>query len=165
PAVEKVPADHADGHRRSMGCLAENLITGLELGGFELQQLLARADELKRGRAEGLGRDSLTGRNIGLIFEMPSTRTRISFEVGVNELGGSPIVLRGDEMQLSRGESIADTARVLSRYLDAIVIRSGNHEAVAELAAEASIPVINALTPLHHPCQALADLQTLKERF
>lgn len=148
-----------------MRSLAENFITGLELGGFELQQLLARADELKRGRAERVGRDSLAGRNIGLIFEMPSTRTRISFEVGVNELGGHPIVLRGDEMQLSRGESIADTARVLSRYLDAIVIRSGNHEAVVELAAEASIPVVNALTPVHHPCQALADLQTLKERF
>src|SRR5690606_2167279 len=103
--------------------------------------------------------------NVGLICEMPSTRTRISFEVGVNELGGSPIVLRGDEMQLSRGESIRDTAQVLSRYLDAIVIRSGSHEAVAELAAEASIPVVNALTPLHHPCQALADLQTLRERF
>lgn len=145
--------------------MAENFITGLELGGFELSQLLARADELKRGRAERVGGDSLAGRNIGLIFEMPSTRTRISFEVGVNELGGHPIVLRGDEMQLSRGESIADTARVLSRYLDAIVIRSGNHEAVAELAAEATIPVVNALTPLHHPCQALADLQTMREHF
>jgi ornithine carbamoyltransferase len=145
--------------------LAENFITGLELGGFELAQLLARADELKRGRAERVGSEALAGRSIGLIFEMPSTRTRISFEVGVSELGGTPIVLRGDEMQLSRGESIGDTARVLSRYLDAIVIRSGDHDAVVELAAEASIPVVNALTPLHHPCQALADFQTLRERF
>ncbi len=142
-----------------------HFITGEELGGFELQQLLARADELKQGRSARLGSDSLAGRSIGLVFEMPSTRTRISFEVGVAELGGTPIVLRGDEMQLSRGESIGDTARVLSRYLDAIVIRSGSHEAVAELAREASIPVINALTPLHHPCQALADLQTMRERF
>ena len=81
------------------------------------------------------------------------------------ELGATPIVLRGDELQLSRGESIGDTARVLSRYVDAIVIRSGSHEAVAELAAEAEVPVVNALTPRHHPCQALADLLTLRERF
>ncbi len=106
----------------------------------------------------------LAGRSIGLVFEKPSTRTRISFEVGVAELGATPIVLRGDELQLSRGESIGDTGRVLSRYLDAIVIRSGSHEAVAELAASAEVPVVNALTPLHHPCQALADLLTLRER-
>jgi ornithine carbamoyltransferase len=102
---------------------------------------------------------------VGLVFERPSTRTRISFEVGVAELGATPIVLREGELQLSRGESIADTARVLSRYLDAIVIRSGAHEKVAELAVEAEVPVVNALTPLHHPCQALADLMTMRERF
>ncbi len=96
---------------------------------------------------------------------MPSTRTRISFEVGVAELGGHPVVLRGGEMQLARGESIRDTAQVLSRYVAAIVVRSGSHENVAELAERADVPVINALTPLHHPCQALADLQTLAERF
>ncbi|HET7178051.1 MAG TPA: ornithine carbamoyltransferase, partial [Solirubrobacterales bacterium] len=106
----------------------------------------------------------LAGRSLALVFERPSTRTRISFEVGVAELGGTPIVLRGDELQLSRGESIADTARVLSRFVDAIVIRSGSHEQVAELAAAAEMPVVNALTPLHHPCQALADLLTLRER-
>jgi ornithine carbamoyltransferase len=141
-----------------------DFLTGEELGAFELTQLLDLAAELKAGRRQGTGAGELAGRSIGLVFEKPSTRTRISFEVGVAELGGTPIVLRGDELQLSRGESIADTGRVLSRYLDAIVIRSGSHEAVAELAATAEIPVVNALTPLHHPCQALADLLTLRER-
>ena len=142
-----------------------DFLTGEEFGAFELAKLLERAAELKAGRAERLGADSLAGRSIALVFERPSTRTRISFEVGVAELGANPVVLRGDEMQLSRGESIGDTARVLSRYVDAIVIRSGSHEAVAELAAEASVPVVNGLTPLHHPCQAIADLLTLRERF
>ncbi len=141
-----------------------DFLTGEELGAFELGKLLERALELKAGRGERLGSDSLAGRSIALVFEKPSTRTRISFEVGVAELGATPVVLRGDEMQISRGESIADTARVLSRYVDAIVIRSGSHEAVAELAAASEVPVVNGLTPLHHPCQALADLLTLRER-
>jgi ornithine carbamoyltransferase len=142
-----------------------NFLTGEELGAFELGRMLDRAAELKAGRGERLGTESLAGANIALVFEKPSTRTRISFEVGVAELGANPIVLRGDELQLSRGESIADTARVLSRYVDAIVIRSGSHAAVEELATAAEVPVVNALTPLHHPCQALADLLTLRERF
>jgi ornithine carbamoyltransferase len=142
-----------------------NFLTGEELGAFELGRLLDRAAELKAGRGERLGTESLAGANIALVFEKPSTRTRISFEVGVAELGANPIVLRGDELQLSRGESIGDTARVLSRYVDAIVIRSGSHAAVEELAKAAEVPVVNALTPLHHPCQALADLLTLRERF
>ncbi len=142
-----------------------DFLTGEEIGAFELGKLLDRAAELKAGRGERLGADALAGRSVALVFERPSTRTRISFEVGVAELGATPVVLRGDELQLSRGESIGDTARVLSRYVDAIVIRSGSHEAVAELAAAAEVPVVNALTPLHHPCQALADLLTLRERF
>ena len=141
-----------------------DFLTGEELGAFELGKLLDRATALKAGRGQGLGAEALAGRSIALVFEKPSTRTRISFEVGVAELGATPVVLRGDEMQLSRGESAADTARVLSRYVDAIVIRSGSHERVAELAAAAEVPVVNALTPLHHPCQALADLLTLRER-
>jgi ornithine carbamoyltransferase len=141
-----------------------DFLTGAELGAFELARLLDRAAELKAGRRERLGADALAGRSVALVFEKPSTRTRISFEVGVAELGAHPVVLRGDELQLSRGESIGDTARVLSRYVDAIVIRSGSHEAVAELAETAGVPVVNALTPLHHPCQALADLLTLRER-
>jgi ornithine carbamoyltransferase len=102
---------------------------------------------------------------VALVFEKPSTRTRASFEVGVAELGATPIVLRADELQLTRGESIGDTARILSGYLHGIVIRSGSDERVRELAEGATVPVVNGLTPEHHPCQALADLLTLKERF
>jgi ornithine carbamoyltransferase len=152
--------------RRSIrGLSKRDFLTGEELGAFELSKLLDRALELKAGRDQQVGAGSLAGRSIALVFEKPSTRTRISFEVGVAELGATPVVLRGDEMQLSRGESIGDTGRVLSRYVDAIVIRSGSHEAVAELAAGAEVPVVNGLTPLHHPCQVLADLLTLRERF
>jgi ornithine carbamoyltransferase len=145
--------------------LKQDFLTGEELGAFELGRLLDLALELKAGRGDADGPGPLAGSSVGLVFEKPSTRTRISFEVGVAELGATPIVLRGDELQLARGESIGDTARVLSRYLDAIVIRSGSHENVVELAAGAEVPVVNALTPEHHPCQALADLLTLRERF
>ena len=141
-----------------------HFLTGEELSRDELSALLDRALELKRGRpAEG--ETMLSGRSVALVFEKPSTRTRVSFEVGVAELGGTPLVLRGDELQLARGESIADTARVLSRYVNSVVIRSGSDENVVQLAAAASVPVINGLTPEHHPCQALADLLTLRERF
>jgi ornithine carbamoyltransferase len=142
-----------------------HFLTGEELDRAQLVALLERASELKTGREEHEGGDALAARSVALIFEKPSTRTRVSFEVGVAELGGTPLVLRGDELQLSRGESIGDTARVLSRYLNAIVIRSGSDETVAELAAGAEVPVINGLTPRHHPCQVLADLLTLHERF
>jgi ornithine carbamoyltransferase len=145
--------------------LKRDFLTGEELGAFELGKLLDRAVELKAGRSERVGGEALAGRSVALVFEKPSTRTRVSFEVGVAELGATPVVLRGDELQLSRGESIADTGRVFSRFLDAIVIRSGSHDSVLELAAAAEVPVVNALTPLHHPCQALADLLTLRERF
>jgi ornithine carbamoyltransferase len=144
---------------------ASNFLTGEELDREELMALLERAEDLKRGREQGEGGDSLAGRSVALVFERPSTRTRVSFEVGVAELGGTPVVLRGDELQLTRGESFTDTGRVLSRYLHGIVIRSGSDERVRELAEGASVPVINGLTPDHHPCQALADLLTLKERF
>jgi len=162
--VEEVPADRGEFHARSIRGLKRDFLTGEELGAFELAELLDRAAELKAGRRDRVAAGALDGRSVALVFEKPSTRTRISFEVGVAELGGTPVVLRGDELQLSRGESIGDTARVLSRYVDAIVIRSGSHEAVAELAEAAEVPVVNALTPLHHPCQALADLLTLRER-
>lgn len=143
--------------------MAKNVITGMEIVA-EIPALLDRAAALKAGRpSEGAG--ALAGRSVGLIFEKPSTRTRVSFEVGINELGGSPVVLRSDEMQLSRGESIEDVGRVLSRYLAAIGIRSGSDETVDALAEAADVPVVNMLTPSHHPCQALADLLTLHERF
>jgi ornithine carbamoyltransferase len=145
--------------------LKGHFLTGEELSRDDLAELLDRAAELKQGRERREAAEALAGRSVALVFERPSTRTRISFEVGVAELGGTPVVLRGDELQLARGESIGDTARVLSRYVQAIVIRSGSHTIVSELAESASVPVINALTPSHHPCQALADLLTLKERF
>ena len=145
--------------------MARDFLTGEELGAFELGELLDRAAGAEGGAVERRGRRRLAGRSVALVFEKPSTRTRISFEVGVAELGGTPLVLRGDELQLSRGESVGDTARVLSRYVHAIVVRAGSHEVVAELAGAAEVPVINGLTPDHHPCQALADLLTLRERF
>jgi ornithine carbamoyltransferase len=145
--------------------MARSFLTGEELSAEGLETLLDRALELKAGRGRGEGGGSLDGRIVALVFERPSTRTRISLEVGVAELGGTAVVLRGDELQLARGESIADTGRVLSRYVHAIAIRSGSHASVEELAEVASVPVVNALTPLHHPCQALADLMTLQERF
>jgi ornithine carbamoyltransferase len=147
------------------GSLKRDFLPGEELGAFELGKLLDRAAELKAGRRDGVGRDSLAGRSVALIFEKPSTRTRISFDVGVAELGAHGVMLRGDELQLARGESVGDTARVLSRYVDAIVIRSGSHENVAALAEASEVPVVNGLTPLHHPCQAIADLLTMRERF
>ena len=142
-----------------------HFLTGEELSRQELEALLDRALALKAGRNEGEGAQSLAGKTVALFFERPSTRTRVSFQVGAAELGAHPLPLRADELQLGRGESISDTARVLSRYLHAIAIRSGSHETVAEFAGAAEIPVINALTPQHHPCQALADLMTLRERF
>jgi ornithine carbamoyltransferase len=154
---------------RSIGAfpmtVPRHFLTGDELSSAELAALIDRAAELKAGRTSGAGRGLLDGRTVALFFERPSTRTRISFQVGVTELGGDPLPIRADELQLGRGESVGDTARILSRFVAAIVIRSGSHETVAELAEHAEVPVINALTPLHHPCQALADLLTLKERF
>jgi ornithine carbamoyltransferase len=107
----------------------------------------------------------LSGRMIALIFERPSTRTRVSFEVGVTHLGGHALVLAGRDMQMGRGETIEDTAKVLSRMVDAIVLRTGPHETLEELDAHATVPVINSLSYAHHPCQALADALTLKQRF
>jgi ornithine carbamoyltransferase len=141
-----------------------HFITGTELTRDELLGLIERARQLKSMGPSGTA-DPLRRRAIALIFERPSTRTRVSFEVGISQLGGEPLMLRGDELQVARGESVRDTALVLSRYLDAIVARFGNHDAMEQLAAYAEVPVVNALTPLHHPCQVLADLLTLKERF
>jgi ornithine carbamoyltransferase len=142
--------------------VTRHFLTGDELTADELDRLLDRALELKRDR---LVSKALTGRSVALIFDKPSTRTRLSFEVGVHELGGHPVVLREGEMQISRGESVRDTALVLSRFVHAIGIRTGPHAIVEELAQNASVPVVNMLTADHHPCQALADLMTLRERF
>jgi ornithine carbamoyltransferase len=142
--------------------LARHFLTGDELTGAELERLIERALELK---ADRLGSRALEGRSVALVFDKPSTRTRVSFETGVFELGGHPLVLREGELQLARGESPRDTALVLSRMVHAIGIRTGPHETVEQLARHARIPVINMLTHDHHPCQALADLMTLRERF
>jgi len=142
--------------------VARHFLTGEELTSEELDSLLDRALDLKADRAASR---ALEGRCVALIFEKPSTRTRISFEVGVHELGGHPLVLREGEMQLARGESVRDTALVLSRYVGAIAVRTGRHALLEELAEHAAVPVINMLTADHHPCQALADLLTLRERF
>jgi ornithine carbamoyltransferase len=139
-----------------------HLLTGAELSAAELEDLLARAAELKR---EPLGSRALAGRSVALIFEKPSTRTRVSFEVGVHELGGHPVVLRSDELQLSRGEALRDTALVLSRHVAAVGVRTGPDATLEELASHSQVPVINMLTAGHHPCQALADMLTLREAY
>jgi ornithine carbamoyltransferase len=142
--------------------MARHFLTGEELTAAEQQQLLERAIELKGDR---LSSRALEGRSVALVFDRPSTRTRVSFDVGIHELGGHAVVLRQGELQLARGESPRDVALVLSRMVRAVGIRTGPHELVEELARNASIPVINMLTHEHHPCQALADLMTLRERF
>jgi ornithine carbamoyltransferase len=142
--------------------LTRHFLTGAELTPSELEALLSRAAGLK---AEPLSARTLAGRTIALIFQAASTRTRVSFEAGVFELGGHPMILRPDELQLSRGESVRDTAYVLSRHAAAIGLRTGPHELLTELAEHASVPVFNMLTAEHHPCQALADLLTLRETF
>ena len=142
--------------------MPRHFLTGTELSPDQLSALLDRALELK---AAPYASDLLRGRSIALVFEHPSTRTRTSFEAGIVELGGHPMVLRPGELQLARGESVRDTALVLSRNVAAIGLRTGSEETLAELAEHATVPVVNMLSPLHHPCQALADLLTMREAF
>ena len=133
-----------------------------DLSSEEISGLLGRALGLKAHRgAEGA---PLAGKSIGLLFQKPSTRTRVSFEVGISQLGGHAISLNPAELQLGRGESLPDTARTLSRYLEGIVIRTFAHSTLEEFAAHASMPVINGLSDIHHPCQALADMTTMIEK-
>jgi len=131
----------------------------------DLVPLLARAARLKSERKRVRLRNTLRGKNLAMIFEKPSTRTRASFEVAMNDLGGHALYLSSSDLQLGRGETIADTARVLSRYADAICYRAFRHTAVAELARWATVPVINALDDEEHPCQIVADLLTMRERW
>ena len=131
----------------------------------EVLGLLKQAAELKQFKAEGTTHQPLKGKSLGMIFNKNSTRTRISFEVGMYELGGHSLFLTPDQMQLGRGETIADSARVLSRYLDGILIRTFDFKEVEELAKHASIPVINGLTDLNHPIQILSDLFTIHEKL
>jgi ornithine carbamoyltransferase len=137
-----------------------HFLTGAELSAAELDALLDRALELKRAP---LASRVLADRSVALIFEKPSTRTRVSFEVGIQELGGHAVVLRSDELQLSRGEAPRDTALVLSRHVAAVGLRTGADAILEELAAYSTVPIVNMLSARHHPCQALADLLTLRE--
>lgn len=136
-----------------------------DFSGAEIRHLLDIGLEIKskRRRGEKAKDRPLEGKVLAMVFDKPSTRTRVSFDVGMRELGGETLMLTGKEMQLGRGESIADTARVLSRYVDAIMIRTLDHAMVAELAQYASIPVINGLTKMTHPCQIMADIMTFEE--
>jgi len=140
-----------------------DLLTLANYAPDDIYQLLAKGLELKRKRRMGLVEQPLEGRTVAMIFEKPSTRTRVSFESGVAQLGGSSIFLGGEDLQLARGETIEDTGAVLSRYVDAIVLRTFGQDRVEALAAAASVPVINALSDKYHPCQALADLLTVLE--
>mgnify|MGYP001499119867 CR=1 FL=1 len=136
-----------------------------ELSGNEIRNVLniGSALKAKRRRGERAKERPLEGKVLAMVFDKPSTRTRVSFDVGMRELGGETLMLTGKEMQLGRGETIADTARVLSRYVDAIMIRTLDHAMVAELAQNAAIPVINGLTKMTHPCQIMADVMTFEE--
>ena len=136
-----------------------------DLTKVEVLELLKKAAELKKFKAEGTTHQPLKGKSLGMVFNKNSTRTRISFEVGMFELGGHSLFLTPDQMQLGRGETIADSARVLSRYLDGILIRTFDFNEVTEFAKHASIPVINGLTDLNHPIQVLSDLFTIHERL
>lgn len=140
-----------------------DLLSIHELSADDVEEILTLAAELKVKQKEGVPHHLLQGKTLGMIFEKSSTRTRVSFEVGMYQLGGQALFLSSRDLQLGRGEPIKDTARVLSRYLDGIMIRTYGHDRIEELARYADIPVINALSDLLHPCQALTDLLTIRE--
>jgi ornithine carbamoyltransferase len=139
-----------------------DFLTLSDLSPGDIQRLLSRAAELKAGR--DANKCPLIGKSVGLLFEKSSTRTRVSLEVGIYQLGGQAIYMNPKEIQIGRGETIHDTAKVLSRYLHAVIIRTYSHDTLVEFASHSSIPVINGLSDLHHPCQALGDLMTIAEK-
>ena len=141
----------------------KDLLSIHDLSADDVEEILSHAAELKFAQKSGVPHRILEGKTLGMIFEKSSTRTRVSFEVGMFQLGGSALFLSNRDLQLGRGEPIKDTARVLSRYLDGIMIRTYGHDRVLELAEYATIPVINGLTDLLHPCQVLTDLLTIRE--
>lgn len=144
--------------------MVKHLLSIQDLGPKETEAILKKAAELKEKLRKGEPHASLHGKTLGMIFAKPSTRTRVSFETAMTQLGGRAIYLGMGDLQLGRGETIADTARTLSRYVDAIMARLFKHGDIVEFARNSSIPVINGLTDLHHPCQALADLMTIREQ-
>lgn len=141
----------------------KDLLSIHDLTSAEVNQILDLAKELKAKQKAGIEHHLLKGKTLGMIFQKSSTRTRVSFEVGMYQLGGSALFLSGQDLQIGRGEPIKDTARVMSRYLDGVMIRTFNHADVEEFAKYADIPVINGLTDLLHPCQVLTDLLTIQE--
>lgn len=141
----------------------KHLLKMMDLTGGDIAAVLNLADQLKYEQKHGIAHHLLEGKTLGMIFEKASTRTRVSFETGMYQLGGLPIFLSADDLQIGRGEPVQDTARVLSRYLDGIMIRTYKQSEVEELASSGSIPVINGLTDYSHPCQVLADLMTIRE--
>jgi ornithine carbamoyltransferase len=145
--------------------MKKDLLTILDLSRAEVDALLARAHELKEMHKEGRNVRPLESKTLVMIFDKPSTRTRVSFEAGMAQLGGTTIYLERGQTQLARAEPLADTARVLSRYVDGLVVRTFAQEMLEELAHHAAIPIINGLTDTHHPCQVLSDLMTVEERF
>ncbi len=142
----------------------KHLLKLMDLSREEILSVLNLADQLKYERAKGVFKDYLRGKKLGMIFQKSSTRTRVSFETGMYELGGYALFLSNRDLQIGRGEPVEDTARVLSRYLDGIMIRTFEQKEVEDLAKFGSIPVINGLTDYCHPCQVLADLMTIRER-
>ncbi|MCR5305277.1 MAG: ornithine carbamoyltransferase [Oscillospiraceae bacterium] len=141
----------------------KHLLKLMDLSEQEIIELLNLADQLKYERAHGIAHPHLAGKTLGMIFQKASTRTRVSFETGMVQLGGYPLFLSSHDLQIGRGEPVQDTARVLSRYLDGIMIRTFAQQEVEDLAKYGSIPVINGLTDFCHPCQVLADLMTIRE--
>ncbi|HIW17599.1 MAG TPA: ornithine carbamoyltransferase [Candidatus Faecalicoccus intestinipullorum] len=143
----------------------KHLLTMQDLSKDEIMEILDLADQLKYERKHGISHRYLEGKSVGLIFQKSSTRTRVSFETGVYQLGGQALFLSSRDLQIGRGEPIQDTARVLSRYLDLLMIRTFDQKEVEDLARYGSVPVINGLTDYSHPCQVLADLMTIRERY
>ncbi len=141
----------------------KHLLKMLDLTKEEITEILNLADQLKYERAHGIAHPILQGKSLGMIFQKASTRTRVSFETGMYQLGGNPLFLSSNDLQIGRGEPVQDTARVLSRYLDGIMIRTFEQKEVEDLAKYGSIPIINGLTDFCHPCQVLADLMTIRE--
>jgi ornithine carbamoyltransferase len=144
--------------------MRKDLLAISDLTRKDIDAILKRSAALKKSLKRGASRPTLKGKTLGMIFEKSSTRTRVSFEVGMFQLGGMALFLSAADLQIRRGEPIADTGRTLSRYVDGIMIRTFEQATVEELAKHAEIPVINGLTDLHHPCQALADLFTIREK-
>ena len=144
---------------------ARHFLTISDLDPSELQALIRRAEEIKADHQKGILHQPLQGKTLGLIFSKSSTRTRISFQTAMAQLGGTSFDLTAQDLQLSRGEDLSDTARVISGYLNGLVIRTFSHNEVLEWASVCTIPVMNGLTDLHHPCQILGDLLTIKEQF